>query len=170
MTPRTPKTSSASCTSSRPSTGTSGRRGRLFTRTSPAPQTPTTSARSSATSRTLCCSSPSGTMGSSELLLSGKKTEESGAPCLCLDYLLVWEKALLKAKMTLIFSRKKNAGLFLKPRQSDNRRSFMLLFTPSPPLPHQLLTKKQVEKGTSFYSSLTFTTITTPLSPPTHLK
>lgn len=70
-TPKMPRTTSPSCTSSRPSIVTDGRRGRLCIHTSPVPQTPTTSAGSSAMSRTQCCSSLSGTMGSSELLFSG---------------------------------------------------------------------------------------------------
>lgn len=52
--PKMLRTTFASCTSNRHSTGTKGRSGRLFTRTSPAPLTPTTSAGFSATSRIQC--------------------------------------------------------------------------------------------------------------------
>lgn len=99
-TPRTPRTTSASCTSSRPSPATRVGSGRLSTRTSPAPQTLTTSAGSSATSRTQCCSSLSGTMGSSELPFSGEKQEENSRSCHCLD--IVWAKDLMKPKLLFI--------------------------------------------------------------------
>lgn len=71
------KSTYASCTSSRPSTTTRGRSGRLFTRTSPAPPTPTTSAGSSVTSKTRCCSSLSETTESSELKLGNENQEEN---------------------------------------------------------------------------------------------
>lgn len=139
-----PRTTSASCTSNRPSTAIRGRSGRLSTLTSHVPQTLTTSVGSSAMSRTQCCSSLSGTMGSSELLLSDEKQEEIDHSCHCLDYCLSEEPD--EARIFVYCFLKKNTRFSLNPVQSAS---------------------EEVENnGTGLCSSLTSPAIINPLTLP----